>query len=143
MPPDTLELFPGLNLDRGPANGGCVALIGRRRNRWAQPALRQVRPPSPTVKAVLGLQLHLSERFDALLAAIGRLEQAIAGVTAPATLEERLAQEIAMLAQVRRDEAELLIPILKRLVTIERMLRGSDGDIGRFPKHSRRRPLGQ
>jgi hypothetical protein len=78
-----------------------------------------------------------------LLAAIGRLEQAIAGVTAPATLEERLAQEIAMLAQVRRDEAELLIPILKRLVTIERMLRGSDGDIGRFPKHSRRRPLGQ
>ena len=142
MPPDTLELFPGLNLDRGPANGGCVALIGRRRNRWAQPALRQVRPPSPTVKAVLGLQLHLSERFDALLAAIGRLEQAIAGVTAPATLEERLAQEIAMLAQVRRDEAELLVPILKRLTAIERMLRGSDGDIGRFPKHSRRRPLG-
>jgi hypothetical protein len=143
MAPDALPLFPGLTFGRGPANGGCVAPIGRRRNRRAQPALRRVQPPSPIVKVVLGLQLQLSARFDALLAALGRLEQAITGLTAPATLEERLAQEIAMLAQVRRDEAELLVPILKRLVTIERMLRGSDGDIGRFPKHSRRRPLGQ
>src|SRR6516164_3311208 len=139
MPPDTLELFPGLNLDRGPANGGCVALIGRRRNRWAQPALRQVRPPSPTVKAVLGLQLHLSERFDTLLAAIGRLEQGVAGLTVPGAWEERLAAEITLLVQVRRAEAELLVPILKRLAAIERLLRG--GDIGNFPRHSRRRPL--
>ena len=33
MPPDTLELFPGLDLGRGPANGGCTTPIGRRRNR--------------------------------------------------------------------------------------------------------------
>jgi hypothetical protein len=93
------------------------------------------------VRAVLGLQLQLSERFDALLEALSRLEQTIAEITVPATLEERLTAEIAMLVQVRRAEAELLLPILKRLTALERLLRG--GDIGAFPRHTRRRPLGQ
>ena len=138
---DTLEMFPGLDLGRGPVNGGAARPIGRRGGRRPQPALRRARPPSPTVKAVLGLQLHLSERFDTLLAAIGRLEQGVAGLTVPGAWEERLAAEITLLVQVRRAEAELLVPILNRLAAIERLLRG--GDIGNFPRHSRRRPLGQ
>jgi hypothetical protein len=134
-------MFPGLDLGRGPINGGAARPIGKGRGRRPQPALRRTRPPSPTVKAVLGLQLHLSERFDALLDAIGKLERTVAASIVSVALEERLTAEIAMLVQVRRDEAEHLVPILKRLVAIERLLR--DGDIGTFPRHSRQRPLGQ
>jgi hypothetical protein len=92
------------------------------------------------------LQQELAERFTALQTTLDRLERAIESVTAmagPTDLGAHLAAELARLVRVRRTESEALTPILRRLVLIERLLRGNDSDIGAFPKLTRKRPLGK
>jgi hypothetical protein len=64
----TFELFPDLDFGRGPANGGCVAPVGRRRNRRP----RLPRRPSPT--AVLAAEV---QRLATLLESLGPLLEGI------------------------------------------------------------------
>jgi hypothetical protein len=118
--PDSLELFPGVDLGRDPPNGGCAQPIGRRRSRY-RPA------PARTV-----LQRALWERrFAALGTELTRLSALVARLEKQMAAEHRQAQ----------DNAAMLELINKRLTQVlhDRSLRQAPSAV---PQHSRKRPLG-
>jgi hypothetical protein len=117
---DTLEMFPGLELGRGPVNGGAARPIGRVRGRRPRPALRRSRPPSPTARALASLQLQLTAGFDALTEALGKLESEV--------------------CRLRREQIELPSQLLRRMTELERAVGRNELHIP--ARHSRRRPLG-